>query len=113
MSRRQHKKPALLSSITRNQRRGGKDDPEGSHTPSKSSREALIEIKLEIDPVDLPEQPSRDTRSDIIVKTFLRNSYKFCRNTRFRLIWKAIIWESVQKRSYTKIIWGFMQQAHI
>ena len=67
-SRRQRKKPALLSSITRNQRRGVKDNPEGSHTPSKPSRKALIEIELEINPVDLPEQRIRDTRSDIIVK---------------------------------------------
>ena len=54
-SGRQHKKPALLLTITRNQRRGVKDHPEGSHTPSKSSREALSSIRLKIEPLDSPD----------------------------------------------------------
>ena len=53
-SRRQHKKPALQITIIRSQGRGVKRRPEGGHTPSKSSKEILPAIKLEIEPLDLP-----------------------------------------------------------
>ena len=54
-SRRQHKKPALLVTIIRNQGRGVKCRPEGGHTPLKSSQEILPAIELEIESLDLPE----------------------------------------------------------
>ena len=84
-SRRQHKKPALISTITRNQGRGVKDHPEGSHTPLKSSRGTLIAIELEIKPSELPERPIGDQRIFHHRQKNLRGSYKLFWNTRFRL----------------------------
>ena len=87
-SRKQHKKPALLVTIIRNQGRGVKCRPEGGHTPLKSSKEILPAIKLEIEPVFVPQRRIENPRSLIIVQdtfTTLRDSYKLFRNKRFRL----------------------------